>query len=119
MFRNRLHREHLPWYLNSPHKDRIDHAGKTLLDKRYREDVIQQHLNEWIRFSHWLSQKKISLPLHLFSKDSEHYLQVRLAKVGASRRRMILAALKIFLAFSTIWKAREKTPFALAIPAWP
>jgi site-specific recombinase XerD len=97
MFRKRLHGAFLAWYLNSPHKVRIDLAGKTLLAKCYRGPVIQQYLNEWIRFTHWFAERNRLLPSHLTSQEAEQYLKDRLARVGASRRRSILAADRIFL----------------------
>ena len=38
-------------YRTSPHKQRIDHVGSSLLELRYASEVIRQHLHEWLRFS--------------------------------------------------------------------
>lgn len=97
MLREFLHGNYPSWYLNSPHKERIDRAGQSLLAKNYGKAVIQQHLCEWIQFTHWLDQNNIPLPLHLFAKDCEHYFQARCTKIGASRRRVIRASVRILL----------------------
>ncbi|MFZ2956044.1 MAG: site-specific integrase [Candidatus Ozemobacteraceae bacterium] len=97
MFRNRLQKKQLLWYLKSPLKDRIDHAGKALLAKRYSEGVIQEYLNEWIRFGHWCSRKKQTTPTHLLSKGSKRYIRARFVGLPGSRHKFIRTALRILL----------------------
>lgn len=49
-------------YRTSPHKQRIDHLGSSLLKLRYAPEVVRQHLHEWLRFSLRLDKEGALLP---------------------------------------------------------
>ena len=51
MFSNWFSGDDLERYRTSPHKERIDGMGSSLLRLRYANEVIRQHLHEWLRFS--------------------------------------------------------------------
>lgn len=97
MFRNRLNGKYLLWYMNSIHKNRIDHVGKALLNRSYSTAVIQNHLLEWIRFSKYLVAKNIPVSTNIFSKEVKKYLKKRFPKGSPSRYRTIRAPIRIFL----------------------
>ena len=50
MHRNLFSGELLAAYLQSVHKDRLDHVAGNLLKKKYLPIVVRQHLHEWVRF---------------------------------------------------------------------
>lgn len=97
MFQNRLRGEYLHWYLNSPHKDRIEFVGEALITKDYQFAVVENHLREWIRLSRYLSDHNISLPATVFSKEIQDYLRICFPKLSKSRMRGIRAGIRIFL----------------------
>ena len=49
-------------YRTSPHKQRIDQVGSSLLELRYANEVIRQYLHEWLRFSRYLEERSMILP---------------------------------------------------------
>ena len=50
-------------YRTSPHKDRMDSVASSLVRLRYANEVIRQHLHEWLRFSgHLVAKEGSSLP---------------------------------------------------------
>jgi site-specific recombinase XerD len=123
MFQDRLHGEYLSWYLISPHKDRIDLVGETLLSQNYRFAVVQNHLLEWLRLSKYLYDHNISLPLTILSPKIQDYLKVRFPKGSKSRLRGIRASIRIFLEaneygeFSRRIKIR-KSPSSILYQQW-
>lgn len=97
MFRNRLHGDYLPWYLSSPHKERMDLVGEALLVKGYRCPVVQNHVLEWIRLSRYLSNHSLPLPSTVSCKEIDDHLRARFPEGSVTRRRGIRAAIRIFL----------------------
>ena len=49
-------------YRTSPYKQRMDQVGSSLLELRYANEVIRQHLHEWLRFSRHLEKRGLLLP---------------------------------------------------------
>jgi hypothetical protein len=48
MFSNWFSGDDCGRYRTSPHKQRMDHVGSSLLELRYANEVIRQHLHEWL-----------------------------------------------------------------------
>jgi site-specific recombinase XerD len=68
-------------YRTSPHKQRMDQVGSSLLELRYANDVIRQHLHEWLRFSRHLEE--CGLPLPAAGADTvRQYVDRRTAKTS-------------------------------------
>ena len=97
MFRDWFSGELLVWYLQSRHKDRVDHVGICLLNRRYLPVVVRQHLGEWVRFVHHLEKNAQPLPSSVYDRQVERYRQERFPVGSPSRRRGIRAAIRIFL----------------------
>src|SRR6266496_564609 len=96
MFSNWFSGDECEQYRTSPHKQRMDHVGSSLLELRYANDVIRQHLHEWLRFSRHLEER--SLPLLATDTDTvRQYVARRTAKTSASRSRVLRASVRIFL----------------------
>ena len=77
-------------YRMSPHKQRIDDLGKSLLELRYANEVIRQHLHEWLRFSHYLVEKSGGSFLQAPGADTiRRYPAGRSAVTSASRFRVL------------------------------
>jgi hypothetical protein len=49
-------------YRTSSHKQRMDHVASSLLELRYANEVIRQHLHEWLGFSRHLEKRGLLLP---------------------------------------------------------
>jgi hypothetical protein len=49
-------------YRTSPHKQRMDQVGSSLLELRYANEIIRQHLHEWLRLSRRLEECGLPLP---------------------------------------------------------
>jgi len=61
MFSNWFSGDECGQYRTSPHKQRMDHVGSSLLELRYANEVIRQHLHEWLRFSRHLEERGLAL----------------------------------------------------------
>src|ERR1035438_878634 len=62
MFSNWFSGDEFGQYRSSPHKQRMDQVGSSLLELRYANDVIRQHLHEWLRFSLQIEKRGLLLP---------------------------------------------------------
>ena len=62
MFSNWFSGDECGQYRTSPHKQRMDQVGSSLLELRYANEVIRQHLHEWLRFSRHLEERGLLLP---------------------------------------------------------
>jgi hypothetical protein len=82
-------------YQTSPYKQRIDQLGAHLLKLRYANEVIRQHLHEWLRFSSHLNNGP-SLPAML-DKNVRGYMAQRTRGLSASRSRVLRVSIRIFL----------------------
>ena len=49
-------------YCVSSHKQRMDQVGNNLVQLRYADEVLRQHLHEWLRFSKYLGERSVLLP---------------------------------------------------------
>ena len=97
MFRDWFSGELLVWYLQSRHKERVDHVGSCLLNRRYLPVVVRQHLGESVRFVHHLEKNAQPVPSSVYDGQVEQYRQERFPVGSSSRRRCIRAAIRIFL----------------------
>jgi hypothetical protein len=73
VFRDWFSGELLVWYLQSRHKDRVDHVGSCLLKRRYLPVVVRQHLGESVRFVHYLEKNAHPLPSSVYDRQVERY----------------------------------------------
>jgi uncharacterized protein YfaT (DUF1175 family) len=62
MFSNWFSGDECGHYRMSPYKQRMDQVGSSLLELRYANEVIRQHLHEWLRFSQHLAERNLPLP---------------------------------------------------------
>ena len=91
MFSNWFSGDECGQYRTSPHKQRMDQVGSSLLELRYANDVIRQHLHEWLRFSRHLAESGLLLP----ATDTDtvrQYVARRTAKTSPSRSRVLRGA---------------------------
>jgi site-specific recombinase XerD len=107
-------------YRTSPHKQRIDDLGRSLLELRYAKEVIRQHLHEWLRFSRYLVEKKNgSSFLQAPGADTiRRYLAGRSAFTSASRFRVLRASVRIFLEADERGRFRRRLGLPPSTPAW-
>ena len=61
MFSNWFSGDERGQYCTSPHKQRMDQVGSSLVELRYANEVIRQHLHEWLRFSRYLEERGLLL----------------------------------------------------------
>jgi site-specific recombinase XerD len=127
MFKDRFSGELLSWYLQSPHKQRIDLVASHLLKLKYRPAVVRLHLHEWVRFTHHLEERALPLPPTVHAPEVQRYLPVRFPAGSPSRRRGIRAALRIFLDMDEDGRFARRAPapqrptnalFQQAVPAY-
>jgi integrase len=105
-------------YLASPHKHRIDHIGRSLLELRYASEVMRQHLHEWLRFSAHLERDR-SAPLPTVADSSiRHYLAKRVEGLSASRSRVLRASVGIFLQADERGRFRRRIGSPPSTPTW-
>src|ERR1022692_441334 len=84
MFSNWFSGDECGQYRSSPHKQRMDQVGSSLLELRYANDVIRQHLHEWLRFSLHIEKRGLLLPA-TGTDAVRHYVARHTAKTSASR----------------------------------
>ncbi|MHC5537109.1 site-specific integrase [Singulisphaera rosea] len=97
MFKDWLSGELRSWYVQSPHKDRIDFVGARLQELKYLPVVVRLHLHEWVRFARHLEEHALPLPCSVHDLGVTRYLAVRFPRGSLSRRRGILSSIRIFL----------------------
>ena len=97
MFKDWLSGELRSWYVQSPHKDRIDFVGARLQELKYLPVVVRLHLHEWVRFVHHLEEHALPLPGSVYDPEVPRYLAVRFPGGSPSRRRGIRSSIRIFL----------------------
>ena len=87
MFSRFFLREQVPRYRASRHKARIDHVAGSLVAQRYLDDVVADHLREWLRLTTYfdtkVSLKQMSATRHLF-----HRVQVASQHPGKLRQEV-------------------------------
>jgi site-specific recombinase XerD len=117
MFSNWFSGDECGQYRTSPHKQRMDHVGSSLLELRYANEVIRQHLHEWLRFSRHLEER--GLPLLAADSDTvRQYVTRRTAKISASRSRVLRASVRIFLDTDERGQFRRRVSSPPVTPAW-
>ena len=88
-----------------------------MLELRYANEVVRQHLHEWLRFSHYLEER--GLPLPVASDDTvRQYVAQRTSGKNASRSRGLRASVRIFLEADEQGRFRRRIGFAPLTPAW-
>jgi integrase/recombinase XerD len=97
MFKDWLSGDRLSWYLQSRHKDRVDHVGSSLLREKYLPAVVRLHLHEWVRFVHHLDERDLPLPLSFHDSQVQRYVAARFPHGSPSRLRGIRASIRIFI----------------------
>ena len=83
-------------YRRSPHKLRMDQVGSRLLELRHGNEVIRQHLHEWLRFTRHLEERVLPLPVTC-GDEVRQYVAQRTAGKSASRSRVLRASVRILL----------------------
>src|SRR6266851_4405873 len=111
MFSNWFSGDECGQYRTSPHKQRMDQVGSSLLELRYANDVIRQHLHEWLRFSRHLEERGRLLPAT--GTDT-----VRTSGTSASRSRVFRASVRIFLEADERGQFRRRVGSPPLTPAW-
>jgi integrase/recombinase XerD len=104
-------------YRTSPHKQRIDQVGSSLLELRYANEVIRQHLHEWLRFSRYLEERSMILPA-TGADTVRQYVAQRTSGKSASRSRVLRASVRIFLEADERGQFRRRVGAPPPTPAW-
>jgi integrase/recombinase XerD len=106
-------------YRRSPHKDRIDRLGTSLVHQRYVDDAIRHHLHEWLRFTQYLEQRYFVSPVDLRNQAVRRYVAGRTVGKCASQGRFVRASIRIFLEADEVGRFRRRVGgVALVIPSW-
>jgi len=95
----------------------MDQIGSRLLELRYANDVIRQHLHEWLRFSQHLEERGLLLPA-TGTDAVRQYLARRTSKTSASRSRVLRASVRIFLETDERGQFRRRVGSPPLTPAW-
>ena len=117
MFSNWFSGDDCAQYRTSPHKQRMDHVGSSLMELRYANAVIRQHLHEWLRFSQHLKERGLPLPATGADTVAE-YVAGRTAKTSASRSRVLRASVRIFLDTDERGQFRRRVGSPPVTPDW-
>ncbi len=104
-------------YRTSPYKQRMDQVGSSLLELRYANEVIRQHLHEWLRFSRHLEKRGLLLPA-AGADTVGQYLKRRTAKTSASRSRVLRASVRILLEADERGQFRRRVGSPPMTPDW-
>ena len=62
MFSNWFSGDARAQYCASSYKQRMDQVGNDLVQLHYADEVLRQHLHEWLRFSKYLDERSLLLP---------------------------------------------------------
>ncbi len=117
MFSNWFSGDECERYRTSPHKQRMDRVGNSLLELRYANDVIRQHLHEWLRFSLHLAERDLLLPA-MGTDTVRQYVAQRTLGTSASRSRGLRASVRIFLETNEGGQFRRRVGSPPLTPAW-
>lgn len=120
MFAHYYFADQVQRYRASPHKPRIDHVAQSLVDQRYLDEVVADHLREWLRFTTDFDTRGISLPSRVLAPEVQTYVARRLPHGSASRLRFVRASVRIFLETDARGAFRRRIGTAVARPlkAW-
>ena len=97
MFDGMLSAKYLGWLQKSLYQDRIEFVAGTLIHLKYLEEVIVEHVHEWIRFTKYCGDRGIDVPFTIYAQDVGDYIRWRFPKGNPSRCRFIKASLRIFI----------------------
>lgn len=103
----------MKWYQISPHRDRVDLIAKSLVNRKYLDEVIDEHMREWVRFAKDCDDREIDIPSNIYAQEIADYLQRRFPRGSPSRRRFIRASIRIFV------EADDQGDFSRRIRAAP
>jgi site-specific recombinase XerD len=120
MFAHYYFADQVQRYRASPHKPRIDHVAQSLVGLRYVDEVVEDHLREWLRFTTDFDTRGISLPSRVLAPEVQAYVVRRLPHGSASRLRFVRASVRIFLETDAQGAFRRRIGTAVARPlkAW-
>ena len=119
MFAHYYFRDQVARYRASPHKPRIDHVAQSLVGLRYLDEVVAQHLREWLRFTTDCDTRGCVVPSGVHAPEVDAYVARRLPYGSASRRRFVRAAVRIFLETDARGVFRRRVGTAVARPLTP
>lgn len=97
MFNLKLSKDYIEWYRKSRYRARIELICETLIRLRYLEEVIVEHVHEWIRFTNYCSDLSIDIPPTIHSQAINKYLEWRSPNGSKSRLRFIKASVRMFI----------------------
>ena len=117
MFSNWFSGDKCGQYRTSLYKRRMDQVGSRLLELRYANDVIRQHLHEWLRFSRHIEERGLLLPAPV-TDTVRQYLAQRTSGTGANRSRVLRASVRIFLETDERGQFRRHVDSPPHTPAW-
>ncbi|HKQ78916.1 MAG TPA: site-specific integrase [Blastocatellia bacterium] len=118
MFLNWFSDDDCGQYQASAYKLTIDHIGSSLVNLRYADEVIRQHLHEWLRFCIHLEVKGISSLPTANSDLVQNYVSERIAGLSASRARFVRATVRIFLEADEKGEFRRRINSPPSTPSW-
>jgi hypothetical protein len=104
-------------YCASSHKQRIDQVGNSLVELHCAEEVLRQHLHEWLRFSAYLDERGLLLAA-VNADTTRPYLAERTSGKSASRSRVLRASVRIFLETDEQGQFRRRMGSPPVTPAW-
>jgi integrase/recombinase XerD len=104
-------------YRRSPHKQRMDQIGSRLLELRYANEVIRQHLHEWLRFTRHLEERVLSLPATC-ADEVRQYVAQRTAGKSPSRSRGLRASVRLLIEADEQGQFRRRVGSPPLTPAW-
>lgn len=110
MFSRFCSAQQLQTYRTSPHKVRIDHVAQALVDRRYVDAVLADHLLQWLRFTSYLDAQGLPVPLDVRVPEIEAYVAQIKVHRSASRLRFVRASLRIFLETDDRRQFRRRIP---------
>src|SRR5450631_2310365 len=117
MFSNWFSGDECGQYCTSSHKQRMDQVGSSLLELRYANEVIRQHLHEWLRFSRHLEERGLLLPAP-GTDTVRQYVAQRTLGASTSRSRVLRASVRIFLDTDERGQFRRRVGSPPITPAW-
>jgi hypothetical protein len=97
MFSRYFWREQVQRYRASRHKARIDHVAGSLVAQRYLDEVVADHLREWLRLATYFDTKGWPLPSSVHASNVQQYIAQRPGGRSAPRLRFVRAAARLFL----------------------
>ena len=118
MFSNWFSDDDLERYRTSPHIGRIDGVASSLLRLRYANEVIRQHLHEWLRFSLSLNPNEGTPLPEPHAEIVRGYVAQRVAGCSASRSRVLRASVRIFLETGEEGRFRRRVGCPPSTPPW-